>query len=69
MRDAFKKKWPDSYFCYLCMRWKLPNIICTVGQKKKKKKERKKHPYLFQLKLSYINETGTNHHGLLSISV
>ena len=41
-----------------------PNKTCTVGQKKKKK-----HPYLFQYKLSYRNETGTNHHGFLSISV
>ena len=40
---------------------------CTVGQKKKRKK--KKHPYLFQYKLSYRNETGSNHHGLLSTSV
>ena len=31
---------------------------CTVGQK------RTKHPYLFQYKVSYRNETGTNHHGL-----
>ena len=37
---------------------------CTVVQKKKKKKT--KHPYLFQCKLSHRNETGTNHHGLLS---
>ena len=36
---------------------------CTVGQKKTK------HPYLFQYKLSYRNETGTNHHGLVSTSV
>ena len=34
-----------------------------------KKKEKKKHPYLFQYKLSYRNETGTNHHGLVSTSV
>ena len=33
----------------------------TVGQKKSKKKT----PYLFQYKLSYTNETGTNHHGLV----
>ena len=39
---------------------------CTVGQKKKKKP---KHRYLFQYKLSYKNETGTNHYGLLSTSV
>ena len=31
--------------------------LCTVSQRKKKK-----HPYLFQYKLSYRNETGTNHH-------
>ena len=37
---------------------------CTVSQKKKKK-----HPYLFQYKLSYRNGTGTNHHGLLLTSV
>ena len=29
----------------------------------------KKLPYLFQHNLSYRNETGTNHHGLLSTSV
>ena len=29
----------------------------------------KKHPYLFQYKLSYSNETGANHHGLLSTSI
>ena len=38
----------------------------TVGQKKKKKT---KHPYLLQCKLSYRNETGSNHHGWLSISI
>ena len=32
-------------------------------------KEKTKHPYLFQYKLSYRNETGINHHGLVSISV
>ena len=35
----------------------------TVGQKKKK------NPYLFQCKLSYRNETGTNHYELLSTSL
>ena len=40
---------------------------CTVGQKKRKKNP--KHPFLFQYKLSYRNETGTNHHGLVSASV
>ena len=39
-------------------------IACTINQKKKKK-----HRYLFQYKLSNRNETGTNHHGLLSTSV
>ena len=34
-----------------------------------KSKEKMKHPYLFQYKLSYKNETGTNHHGLVSTSV
>ena len=29
-------------------------------------KKKTKHPYLFQYKLLYRNETGTNHHGLLS---
>ena len=38
---------------------------CTISKKKKKKT---KHPYLFQYKLSYRNEIGTYHHGLLSIS-
>ena len=38
--------------------------LCTVGQKKKNK-----NFYLFQHKLSYRNETGTNHLGLMSISV
>ena len=38
-------------------------------KKKKKKEKKKKHPKLFQYKLSYRNETGTNHHGLLSTSV
>ena len=27
-----------------------------------------KHPYLFKYKLSYRNEFGTNHHGLLPTS-
>ena len=36
---------------------------CTVGQNKTK------HPNLFHYKLSYKNETGTDHHGLLSTSV
>ena len=39
-------------------------LLRAVG--KKKNKERKTHPYLFQCKLSQRNETGTNHHGLLS---
>ena len=39
-------------------------LLCTVGQKRKTK-----HLYLFQYKLSYRNETGTNHHGLLSTSI
>ena len=30
---------------------------------------KRKKNYLFQYKLSYRNETGTNHHGLLSTSV
>ena len=38
-------------------------------KKKKKKKKKTKHPYLLQYKLSYRNETGTNHHGLLPTSV
>ena len=33
------------------------------------KKEKNKYPYLFQYKLSYRNETGTNHHGFLSTSI
>ena len=33
------------------------------------RKKKKKHPYLFQYKLSYRNETHTNHHGLMSTSV
>ena len=37
-------------------------------KEKKKKKERKKHPCLLQYKLLNRNETGTNHHGLLSTS-
>ena len=36
---------------------------CTVGQKKKK------HHCLFHYKLSYRNETGINHQGLLSTSI
>ena len=40
-----------------------------VQPAKKKKNGRKKNPYLFQYKLSYINETGTYHHGLMSTSV
>ena len=32
-------------------------------------KERKKHPYLFQYKFSYRNETGNSHQGLVSTSV
>ena len=46
-------------------------LHCTIGQKKKKKekKKKKKNHYLFQYKLLYRNETGTNHHGLLSTSV
>ena len=39
------------------------NIECTEVQKKTK------HAYLFQHKLSYRNETGTNHHGLVSTLV
>ena len=35
----------------------------------RKKKKKTKHFYLFQYKLSYRNETGTNHHGLLSTSI
>ena len=32
-------------------------------------KKKTKHPLLFQYKLSYRNETRTNHHGLVSTSV
>ena len=31
--------------------------------------KKKAHPILLQCKLSYRNETGTNHHGLVSTSV
>ena len=45
-----------------------PSIaLCTVGVGQEQNKT--KHPYLFQYKLLYRNETGTNHHGLLSTSV
>ena len=37
-------------------------------KERKKKKDRKKHPYLFQQKLLYRNETGTIHHSLMSTS-
>ena len=41
-------------------------MLMYIGQKKKKEKQKKmKHPYLFLYKLSYRNETGSNHHGLL----
>ena len=36
---------------------------CTVGKKNPKQ------PYLFQYKLSYRNETDTNHHGLLPTTI
>ena len=49
------KNVPVYYFC----------IEYAVGHKKKKKK----HPYLFHHKLSYKNETGTNHPELVSTSV
>ena len=37
-------------------------------KKKKKTKKQTKRPLFFQYKLSYKNEAGTNHHGILSIS-
>ena len=49
----------------------MEEIFTTAGVVKKavpidivsKKKKKTKHPYLFQYKLSYRNETGANHHG------
>ena len=32
-------------------------------------RKKRKHPFLFQYKLSYKNEIGTNHHGLFSSSI
>ena len=40
------------------------NFTCMYSRSKKMK-----HLHLFQYKLSYRNETGTNHHGLLSTSI
>ena len=37
--------------------------------KKKEEEEETKYLYLFQCKLSYKNDTGSNHHGLLFTSV
>ena len=51
----------DALFVFLVTIKELRLVkICSVVQKKTK------YPYLFQYKLSYRNETGTNHHGLLS---
>ena len=44
-------------------------IFCMHSRSKKKKKKETKRPNLFQYKLSYRNETGTNNHGLLSTSI
>ena len=47
---------------------KCYEIWCTVGQTNKQTKNME-HPYLLQYKLSYKNETGPNHHELLSTSL
>ena len=44
----------------------LDRILYMYIYSSSKKKKKKKPPYLFQYKLSYRNETGTNHHGLVS---
>ena len=49
-----------TYKSYLC--WKNNETIYSRSKETK-------HSYLFQYKLSYKNETGTNHHGLFSTSV
>ena len=52
-----------------CLHYLLRCIIVCMHvfmYSRSKKKKKKKHPYLFQYKLSYRNETGSNHHGLLS---
>ena len=53
---------PGIYLLITCLNMHITKRY-TVGQKKKKE-----HPYLFPYKLPYRNETGTNHHGLLSTS-
>ena len=42
------------------------NYFKTEAKSIKKKKNNPKHPYLFQYKLSYRSETGTNYNELLS---
>ena len=63
----------ENCFAFTMLLWQKIKIILKKKkyskQKKKKKKKKKKPPYLFQYKLSYRNETGSNHHGKLSTSV
>ena len=57
----------NSFFAFLLTDFKEKRLYYSpmYGMSKKKKK----HLYLLQYKVSYRNETGPNHHGLLSTSV
>ena len=57
------KVYKHFFFFKYCISYFIVKCMCTIGLKKMK------HPYLFQNKLSYRAETGTNRHGLLSSSV
>ena len=61
--QIFKFKNQDEFF--KANRTSAYGSICTVGHPYCQMK----HPYLFQQKLPYRNETGTHHHGLVSTSV
>ena len=50
---------------YLSIHTNLHTYIRYMYSRSKKTK----HPYLFQYKLSYRNETGNNHYGLVSTPV
>ena len=49
--------------------YNLQSFQKEINNIKKKVKKIKKHPYLFQYKISYRNEIRTKHYGLLSTSI
>ena len=67
---SFKKNCtPDWEQVQLFLRMITHEKVCFSYLQSVKKKKKRNVSYLFQYKLSYKNEIGSNHHGLLFTSV